>query len=161
MAKRKASILQEKLDENYENIGDFMKRTRIPVSMETVRRLITERLPVNTASLIMIAKYLGCSNEEIRDILQNPGDYLKDAKELKYAEDFISLMGFGGVELSGQDKILLENLHALRDANLYAFNLLIRSLIYVCQAEGLDCDNLACLLHPAGDEPPETKGKRS
>lgn len=147
------SILEEKMDENYENIGDFMKRSGIPVSMETVRRLITQKQPVNTASLIMIAKYLDFSNEEIRDILLSPGEFLADAKELKYAEDFIELMGFGGDgPLSQHDKILLTAFRDLCDKNRAVCNLFIQGLQYICHTEGIEHEDLEMLIHP---DPPE------
>lgn len=144
---REKQLFQDKLLENYENIGDFMKRSRIPVSMETVRRLITDNKPVNTTSLLMISKYLGFKNEEIRDILKKPEKYvLRDAKELKYAEDFISLMGFGAEEISEHDKILLNAMHVLKKKNREAFSLVIKSLAYVCNAEGVEAEDLSLLI---------------
>lgn len=144
---REKQLFQDKLSENYENIGDFMKRSRIPVSMETVRRLITDNKPVNTTSLLMIAKYLGFKNEEIRDILRKPGKYiLSDAKEMKFAEDFISLMGFGSEEISEHDKIILNATHNLKKKNREAFILVIKSLVYVCNAEGIEAEDLLLLV---------------
>lgn len=152
MAPRK-NLFEDKLKENYENIGDFMKRSKIPVSMETVRRLITDRKPVNTTSLLMIAKYLGFTNEEIRDILLKPNDYiLRDAKEMKFVKDFISLMGFGGVEISDHDKILLGSMQELAKISRPAFNLAIYNIMYLCKAEGVPNEELSILIHPS----PET-----
>ncbi len=141
------NIFQEKLEENYENIGDFVKRSRIPISMETIRRLITDHTPVNTTSLIIIAKYLGFSNQEISDILRKPDKYiLPDAKELRFAEEFISLMGFGGEELSKHDKILLQAINELKKKSIDAFNLAIRVLRYICTSEGISSKDLSLLI---------------
>lgn len=147
MQSTRKNLFQEKLQENYENIGDFMKRSKIPVSMETVRRLITDRKPVNTMSLIMIAKYLGFSNEEIRDVLRKPGDYiLRDAKEMKFAADFISLMGFGGEELTEHDKMFLKVIRKIKNGKPSAYNLLIKNIMYICEAEDVDCGDLNLLI---------------
>jgi hypothetical protein len=161
---RKRNLFHDKLEENYENIGDFMKRSLAPVSMETVRRLVTEGKPVNTTSLIMVAKYLGFTNEEIRDILLSPGDYiLKDAKDLRYAADFVSLMGYGAEALTEHDKIVLDAFRNIRKENPPIFNTLVQCMIYICGHEGIECSGLALLIHPhppAPEDPPTKKKRR-
>lgn len=149
------NVFKDKLDEKFENIGDFIKRSGVPVSMETVRRLITERMPVNTMSLLMISKYLGFTNDEIKSILTSPEEYvLNDPKELRYATDMSDLVVKGGEAITEQERALLEAMRALEKKNRSVYSWAIQFLLYICTKEGLECRGVAALIPP-----PESKGK--
>lgn len=55
-------------------------------------------------------------------------------------------MGFDSEEISGHDKILLNAMHNLKKTNREAFNLVIKSLLYVCNAEGVEAEDLSLLI---------------
>lgn len=71
--------LLKKLEEKFNDIPDFRRRTGCPISRETCRLAIYEDRvhPDNTigaAPLMVICKHLGFHNNEIRKILKDSGD---------------------------------------------------------------------------------------
>ena len=65
-------MLRDKMEsEGWDNVRNFCKQTRIPISSETVRRALhDEYTNLEAASLAIICRYLRFTNAEIRDILK-------------------------------------------------------------------------------------------
>lgn len=145
------NIFKDKLDANYENINDFMIRSKIPVSMETVRRFITERRPINVMSLTVICKYLGFTPREIVKILEQPQKYIL-SNEIRYTEVFAGLIGESccgaAGDLTDEDKTLLRIRHDIRSANRGAYNLMLENIRYICIKEGVNYTGLDMLITP-------------
>lgn len=94
----------------YSDISEFIKKSGIPLSFETVRRLLYGKKPVSIPTLIIISKYLGYSPAEIKKIIMQAGD-----------RDFSALIGGQhGPELSDQEKALLEAFRKIKSRNIVA-----------------------------------------
>lgn len=74
MAKRKDNIMYKKLLAGWPDMSSFVRQTKIPVSLETVRQVVQEGNVVGVHLMILIAKYLGFNSNEIKQILIDAGD---------------------------------------------------------------------------------------
>jgi len=102
---KKKWFLKEKMLRNWDSITDFVETSGIPVSMETVRRAVNHGRPVSIPSLLLIAKYLGFSIPEIKQILQNAGD-----------TDFSALIVDQETHLSVKEEALIEIYRKLKSS---------------------------------------------
>ncbi len=93
----KKNLLLDKMRENFDDLADFVKRSHMPVSMETVRRALYEGKAISIPSLILIAKYLRFTPNEIKQIIQDAGDV-----------DFSELIGDQNTILQPWEKAILE-----------------------------------------------------
>ena len=122
---RIADILLAELKKQYSDISEFIKRSEIPLSFETVRRLLYEKKKVSTPTLIIVAKYLGFSPARLKEMLQQIGD-----------KDFSALIGdqiVVGVELMETEKALLEVYSLIKSKNAFADYLEL-----IARADGVD-----------------------
>jgi len=71
------NIFRHKMEEKYEHLQDFINRARVPLSFETVRRLIYLNKKITALNLAIIMHKLGYSNAEIKDELLK-GNYVVD-----------------------------------------------------------------------------------
>jgi DNA-binding transcriptional MerR regulator len=150
--KKVKNIFREKMEENYETLADFLRRSRVPVSWETARRIIYNREQSNTASFLMVAKYLGFTNEEIREFLQSPELYFSsDPKESRFAKDFIEMMGYGlCLDITDEQRRILAELEKIKEEDAALFNYIIASIGIICKALRISCDNIELLQIPRG-----------
>lgn len=72
--KKKQTLKDRLLDEVYDNLTDFVRRSGCPVSPETIRLAVYEARPVSIPSLILILKHLGFGPVEIRERLEEMGE---------------------------------------------------------------------------------------
>jgi DNA-binding transcriptional MerR regulator len=131
--------LRRKLAQNYDNLVDFRKRSKVPISMETIRRLIYENQPIMAINFVVIAKRLGYSAAEIKEILTNhPTRYVKDnAEEQVILKDLLELMGDSKTVISEQEKAILsifKKVDHLRDLT----NLITDVLFLTAKGAGID-----------------------
>jgi hypothetical protein len=63
-------------EEGWPSMQSFFKRSKIPVSMETVRRTLFEGRPTSASMLITVAKHLNFSVPEIKSMLLEDGRFL-------------------------------------------------------------------------------------
>jgi len=149
--KKIKNIFREKMEKNYESLADFLRRSRVPVSWETARRIIYNREQSNTASFIIVVKYLGFSNEEIRTFLENPQEYFSsDPKELRFAQDFIEMMGYGLPNITDDQKRILTILDKIKDQDVNLYNYIIATIGVTCKALSIDCNKIELLQIPEG-----------
>jgi len=120
---KKKNILYAKLQENFSDLADFVKRSGLPLTFETARRAIYEDKAVSIPTLIILSKYLGFTPSEINKILIDAGD-----------KDFSALIGTGeGSDLSDQEKALIEAYRQIKSRNTVA-----DQLDLVAKADGVD-----------------------
>ena len=119
----KKNILYNKLQENFSDLADFVKRSGMPLTFETARRAIYEDKAVSIPTLIMLSKYLGFTPSEIRKILIDAGD-----------KDFSELIGTDeGSDLSDQEKALVDAYRQIKSRDSVA-----DQLDLVAKADGVD-----------------------
>lgn len=82
---------------DYKDITSFVRLSKIPMSLETVRRFLTEGLTITYPSLILMAKYLNYTPNEIKSFLEMTGDI-----------EFVTLIGDHTFQLTKQEQALLE-----------------------------------------------------
>jgi len=120
---KKKNILYAKLQENFSDLADFVKRSGLPLTFETARRAIYEDKAVSIPTLIILTKYLGFTPSEINKILIEAGD-----------KDFSALIGTGeGSDLSVQEKALVDAYRQIKSRDTVA-----DQLDLVAKAEGVD-----------------------
>jgi len=120
---KKKNILYAKLQENFSDLADFVKRSSLPLTFETARRAIYEDKAVSIPTLIILTKYLGFTPSEINKILIEAGD-----------KDFSALIGTGeGSDLSDQEKALIEAYRQIKSRDTVA-----DQLDLVAKADGVD-----------------------
>ncbi len=117
------NILFTKLQENFSDLADFVKRSGMPLTFETARRAIYEDKAVSIPTLIILSKYLGFTPSEIKKILINAGD-----------KDFSELIGNDeGSDLSDQEKALVDAYRQIKSRDTVA-----EQLDLVAKADGVD-----------------------
>ena len=104
------TIMSQKLrDEGWDNIKQFMVSTKVPFSLETVRRAFNacdyKNLEASTLAIIM--KYLNYTPNEIKHLLMT---YTSD-------RDLVELIGDGGHEYTLYEQRLVEAYRAIIKAN--------------------------------------------
>jgi len=120
---KKKNILYAKLQENFSDLADFVKRSGLPLTFETARRAIYEDKAVSIPSLIILTKYLGFTPSEINKILIEAGD-----------KDFSALIGTGeGSDLTEQEKALVEAYRQIKSRDTVA-----DQLDLIARADGVD-----------------------
>jgi len=120
---KKKNILYTKLQENFSDLADFVKRSGLPLTFETARRAIYEDKAVSIPTLIILSKYLGFTPSEINKILIDAGD-----------KDFSALIGTGeGSDLTDQEKALIEAYRQIKSRDTVA-----DQLDLVAKADGVD-----------------------
>lgn len=73
--KKKYTLKARLLDEGYENVTDFVRRSGCPISPETIRLAVYEGKQVSTPSLMLVMKYLNYAPGEIREYLEDSGEH--------------------------------------------------------------------------------------
>lgn|SRR5574337_288819 len=128
--KKANKLLLEKLQENYEDIAEFKRRTGVPLSFETVRRAIYLNQDMSIPALIVLCKYLGFTPLEIKKIIMDAGD-----------KEFSSLIGDQETvsQISELEKTLLEIYRKIKSKNTVAEHLAL-----IAQADGV---NIASLIN--------------
>lgn len=121
--------LAKKIATQYDNLFDFVNRSKIPLSLETVRKLVNGGVSVNALSLALIAKYLGYSKPEIKDLLVRSikGEDPKDDK-IVIARDIIDLISDTPDEcpLAPNERAVIEFTRLMTAHNHKSYNLLVR-----------------------------------
>lgn len=110
--------LEYAMRDKYETLTEFVKRTRIPVSLETCRKLLYARQPVSTESLILILKYLDFAPAEIKRYLREGSKsklLLQKPDNLQMAKDFADLIGDNNVILTSEEKAMIKICVALKN----------------------------------------------
>ena len=120
--------LLDRMLENYTDILDFVNRSGVPLSFETVRRAIKDIKPVSIPSLILIYKYLGFTKEEIRDIIKELGD-----------QDFHELIGdHKGMELTQIEEAIIVAIRKIRQKEPLSLNTLATQIELIAKAYQVD-----------------------
>lgn len=119
-------LLKEKFDTEFHDIAEFKKRTKCPLSVETLRRAIYLDKPVSIPILIIITKYLGFSPGDIKKILKEAGD-----------KDFHTLIG-DSAPLSEGERGLLAAISAIKEKDPQQLNLIADHIGLIGRAIGLD-----------------------
>ena len=120
--------LLDRMLENYTDILDFVNRSGVPLSFETVRRAIKDIKPVSIPSLILIYKYLGFTKEEIRDIIKELGD-----------QDFHELIGNqNGMELTQIEEAIIAAIRKIRQKEPLSLNTLATQIELIAKAYRVD-----------------------
>jgi hypothetical protein len=120
--------LLDRMLENYTDILDFVNRSGVPLSFETVRRAIKDIKPVSIPSLILIYKYLGFTKEEIRDIIKELGD-----------QDFHELIGdHKGMELTQIEEAIIAAIRKIRQKEPLSLNTLATQIELIAKAYQVD-----------------------
>jgi DNA-binding transcriptional MerR regulator len=120
--------LLDRMLENYTDILDFVNRSGVPLSFETVRRAIKDIKPVSIPSLILICKYLGFTKEEIKDIIKELGD-----------QDFHELIGDqNGMELTQIEEAIIVAIRKIRQKEPLSLNTLATQIELIAKAYRVD-----------------------
>jgi len=120
--------LLDRMLENYTDILDFVNRSGVPLSFETVRRAIKDIKPVSIPSLILICKYLSCTKEEIKDIIKELGD-----------QDFHELIGDQkGMELTQIEEAIILAIRKIRQKEPLSLHTLATQIELIAKAYGVD-----------------------
>ena len=120
--------LLDRMLENYTDILDFVNRSGVPLSFETVRRAIKDIKPVSIPSLILIYKYLGFTKEEIKDIIKELGD-----------QDFHELIGdHNGMELTQIEEAIIVAIRKIRQKEPLSLNTLATQIELIAKAYRVD-----------------------
>ena len=120
--------LLDRMLENYTDILDFVNRSGVPLSFETIRRAIKDIKPVSIPSLILIYKYLGFTKEEIRDIIKELGD-----------QDFHELIGdHNGMELTQIEEAIIAAIRKIRQKEPLSLNTLATQIELIAKAYRVD-----------------------
>ncbi len=133
MAKRIINKLKERAEQlGYSGLSDFMRRSGVKVSQETVRLAIYEGRPVTPASLVLVMKALEYTSSEI-------GEYLKGTGEKEFSE---LLLGVDTTtsSLPNWQKIGLKYLDLLRKENPIGYNQIVDMLAIVLKASDIEMD---------------------
>lgn len=124
----KRNRLLEKFEEQgWSDLAEFVRRTGVPVARETARVAIYDGQRVSHPILIIIAKYLGFSQAETREILKEAGD-----------KEYWPLIGESKVETTEFDRSLLAAVRAIREADPLKVNILADQIDLVAHSLGLD-----------------------
>ena len=120
--------LLDRMLENYTDILDFVNRSGVPLSFETVRRAIKDIKPVSIPSLILICKYLSFTKEEIKDIIKELGD-----------QDFHELIGdHNGMELTQIEEAIIVAIRKIRQKEPLSLNTLATQIELIAKAYRVD-----------------------
>ncbi|MDD5226592.1 MAG: hypothetical protein PHV97_05355 [Candidatus Omnitrophica bacterium] len=127
-------------EEQFDNLLAFKKMSNIPISMETVRKLTYNGIPVSTISVVTILKYLNFSPDEIKEVLLNQRELyiVPDVQEQRLALDMAELIGDNKMKLSDRDRAVIELCRRLEKGSLQAYNFCIEHLVMTLKANNLD-----------------------
>jgi hypothetical protein len=129
-------VLIKKMEERYDSIFDFNKRSRIPISLESCRTMLNEEEErvVSSPTLAVIMRYLDFTTNEIRHYLEDGGDNVI-APMLSNAEN--------GLRRSEE---LLLGLFRTIESDRHTYNTILDMLQNMTKhITGIDWDNLETL----------------
>lgn len=112
----KKKDITERLRSRFGTLTDFKRHTRLPVSMETCRRYFHEDIPISALSYIIILKYLGLSQSEIKEQLATAvgdGCIIKNPTEIVLTENLAALIGDSTDTPTQQDQAAVACMRAL------------------------------------------------
>lgn len=110
-----SKLFHKRMRREYANLGDFWERTKIPVSMETCRRFLTDGKPISASSLAILAKYLGFQGSEIKAMISDPTNIAGRDKDWRAAADMAELIGEDNIVLADGEKAMLNIYAVLRE----------------------------------------------
>lgn len=131
MEKNKNVWLQKrllgKMSQNYDNLSDFVKRSRVPLSMETIRKLLHDGEDVNALSIVLIAKYLGFPKKEIKEMLSRTiKGANSDDRDVRVAKDIVDLISDDMQEpMAPNEAAVIEFTRLMTAHNHKSYNLLV------------------------------------
>jgi len=127
------NIFRHKMEEKYEHLQDFINRARVPLSFETVRRLIYLNKKITALNLAIIMHKLGYSNAEIKDELLK-GNYVVD-HWAKYLAEFIDA---DTKSLTNRQRTILEICGVLEKMDPLKYNAVLELVDSTASTSGLD-----------------------
>ncbi len=131
-------ILHKKLIEGgWENIRRFTDGSKVPFSVETTRRLFSEcsYKGVAPATIAIVAKYLGFSANEIRDLLR---EYTTD-------RDLWPLIGDSTNRLTKEEEATIALTNRLKEQNIDAYDSVLSHIETVGKMVGINVDEVTLL----------------
>ncbi|MCE5312992.1 MAG: hypothetical protein LLF86_07560 [Nitrospiraceae bacterium] len=130
--------MNDRFMRHYTTLDDFREKTGCTVSRESIRACIYEGRAVSAPVLMLIAKALGYSPAEIRQILIESGD-----------TEFYPIIGTTKDTNSPADSALIEAVSAIRAANPALMVTIAHVIETAGDAAGLNLKKLAQRLMPA------------
>lgn len=133
-----------KMEKGYDSVSDFYNRTKLPMSMETVRRFISLNRHVTVQHFLIITKYLGFTPNEIRDMLQN--DAKKFIVETKYeqihAAEIAKMIRENDTVFSPTETALISALRKVATVDKYAIESLADHICLMAKGMGVEVAEL-------------------
>jgi len=105
----KKKLSRRLIDEGYDSVRGFLHKTKVPYSLETIRRAFNDcdYKNIEVSTLVVVLKYLNYTPNEIKQIVT---EYTDD-------KDLVALIGDTNVEYSMYEQRLVEAYRMIMEAD--------------------------------------------
>jgi DNA-binding transcriptional MerR regulator len=106
--------LKKRMERDYDNVSDFHRRSRVPVSYETCRRFFIEGQKIAFSNFLAILLYLGFSPSEIKSFLKAPDKFVVE-DDHQLCKDIVHIIGESTITLNAEEKAILSAYAKLKE----------------------------------------------
>jgi hypothetical protein len=129
--------LKKRMERDYDNVSDFHRRSRVPVSYETCRRFFIEGQKIAFSNFLALLIYLGFSPSEIKSFLKAPDKFVVE-DDHQLCKDIISIIGESEITLNAEEKAILSAYAKLKGSPCVQY--IAEAAFMCCKAHNMDID---------------------
>lgn len=127
--------LKKRMERDFDNVSDFHRRSRVPVSYETCRRFFLDNQKISFSNFLAVLIYLGFSSSDIKTYLKDCSKFVV-SDDLQLCKDIDQIIGESTITLNAEEKAILSAYQKLRKTPCIR---IVTEVAQTCaQAHGVD-----------------------